>query len=191
MLSQNLQSTTALTTPLAPVPPNKNAKRFDEYDSIGADKDDTVAIAAGEELVGLQGGDEQVMLASSVMNKGKAIVSNDLYPTQAEYLLHEIPGYIKISVYKESKSDFWFAVDVDDVAYNHYSQVELPRKKDASDRKKAISGESTWYDVPPWIMFDLLLNHGVHPRLNETEFEAALWSMYPKLWLDPERAPRR
>ena len=132
------------------------------------------------------GGSEQVLGLSYIQNTGKAIANDEIYPA-GQYTLHEIPGMLKIVIIKESKIKYNFAIVVNDEVIKDY-HTKL-------DRMKQVWSESTdvkpQYDVPVWVMFDLALNHGVHPLFDEKEFEQALWDNYPKLWIDETKAPKR
>ena len=167
--------------------PNPEAKTFDQMDTLKTN--DPVLKAAGEELQINHGSDSEVAALASAFNIGKAIVDNDIHIVGADYPVAKING-VDVFVHKASKTDFYFIMDVPDMAVHHYNE-ELELKRQKSHLTKSMDGTSTWYDVPPWVMFDLLLNHGVHPQLSEPEFEKVLWREYPKLWLDEDRAPKR
>ena len=134
------------------------------------------------------GDDEQVMGLAALQNMGKALSDSDLYPEGASYLLHEIPNILRIYVHKETKTNFHFVCDV----YDH----AIADWKDNFEKKKALTQASTTeegaiYDVPIWIIFDLALNQGVHPLLDEKEFDQVLWDIYPELWIREDKAPKR
>ena len=134
-----------------------------------------------------KGDSNQVMAMAAFQNMGKAVAEDDIMPPGANYLLHNIPNILSIYVHKESKINYYFVIDVANIALSEYEK-DLERKRAvsaASPENKAI------YDVPIWILFDLALNRNVHPLLDEKEFEQVLWDVYPKLWLDESKAPKR
>ena len=134
------------------------------------------------------GDSEQVLGLAYMQNAGQAIGDSDLYP-EGEYLLHKVNGMFDIYIIKQSKTDFTFVTRV----YNHVIEAyhkELQFKKDqaaASDGKEG----SLVYDVPVWVLFELALNVGVHPTIDEAAFEKALWDYFPHLWIDESKAPKR
>ena len=134
------------------------------------------------------GDSEQVLGLAFMQNAGQAIGDNDLYP-EGEYLLHKMDGLFDIHVIKHTKKDYTFVTRVYDHVIEEYNK-ELQFKKDqqaASDGKEG----SLVYDVPVWVLFELALNVGVHPAINEEAFEKALWEYFPHLWIDESRAPKR
>lgn len=136
------------------------------------------------------GDNEQVLAMAALQNVGQAIADNDLYPEGGNYLVHTFPGEFRIYVHKASKTEFYFVCDVYDYAIKEWEK-KFEKKKVMSANLKAETGDSIPYDVPIWIIFDLLLNQGVHPFLDEKEFEQVLWDIYPKLWIDDSKAPKR
>ena len=163
-----------------------DAKTFDDFDTLGSDP---FQKAIGEDLQISSGDDHEVAALANAFNTGKAIADNDVNIPGADYPVAKLSG-VEIFVHKASKDDFYFVMDVPDALVHNYNE-ELKVKKQKSALSKAMQQGSLWYDVPPWIMFDLLLNHGVHPNLHEKHFEKVLWREYPDLWIDTDRAPKR
>ena len=154
---------------------NKEAHKFAEIPNIK------------DEFDLLRGNTEQVLTYASFLNMGKAIAENDLYGP-GEYKLHEIPGIGVAFVVKHNKQDYTFVMKVFKYAEEEYKK-SLAKKKAKSDA--APEDSKMVYDVPKWVMFELVMNLGVHPFIDEKEFEQALWDYYPRLWLDEKRAPKR
>ena len=149
-------------------------------------KDDVVDV--GDDLDIPFGDNEQVLGLAAVQNMGKALSESDLYPTGANYLLHQIPNVLQIYVHKETKDNFWFVCDVYDHAIADWKE-NFEKKKTMT--QASTTSEGAIYDVPIWIIFDLALNQGVHPLLDEKEFEQVLWDIYPELWIREDKAPKR
>ena len=150
-------------------------------------------ITTGQDLDIPYGDNNQVMALATFQNTGKAIAEDDIYPEGTNHLLHKTSdGLLRVYVHKESKRKYWFVIDVAN-ALAELHEKELQRAK---DRFAAMTDEqrntfSDWYDVPMWILFDLALNHNVHPMLDEKQFEEVLWNVYPRLWIDESKAPKR
>ena len=150
-------------------------------------------IAAGDDLDIPYGDNNQVMALATFQNTGKAIAENDIYPTGTNHLLHKTnDGLLRIYVHKESKDKYWFVIDVANViAETHEKQLQKAKDRFATMTDEQKNTFVDWYDVPLWIIFDLALNHNVHPTLDEKQFEQALWNLYPRLWIDESKAPKR
>ena len=134
------------------------------------------------------GDNEQVLGLAYMQNAGQAIGDSDLYP-EGSYLLHKIDGLFDIHVVKHSNTDFTFVTRVYDHVIEEYNK-ELQLKKDQRAASNGKEG-SIVYDVPMWVIFELALNVGVHPSLDEKSFEKALWDYFPYLWIDQSKAPKR
>ena len=165
----------------------EDAKTFDDFDSLGSS--DPMAKAIGEDIQITSGSDSEVAALANAFNTGKAIADDDINIPGADYPVAKLNG-VEIFVHKASKHDFYFIMDVPDTLVANYNN-ELQIKKQKTALSKAMNQGGMIYDVPAWIMFDLLLNHGVHPNLNEKHFEKVLWREYPDLWIDESKAPKR
>ena len=134
------------------------------------------------------GDNEQVLAMASFQNMGQAIGDDDLYPP-GEYLLHRFPGVFDMFVIKHNKTDYSFVTRVMNHVLQEYRHG-LQKKKDlfaASDKKEG----GFIYDVPVWVIFELAMNCGVHPTIDEKKFEQKLWQYFPELWIDESKAPKR
>ena len=159
-----------------------NANDFDKYKATDA---------VSQEIDIPFGDSEFVLGMASFQNIGKAIVDNDLYPP-GEYLLHKFPGAYSVFVVKHDSKNYTFVTNVVDAVYEDWWKG-LQRRKDAKqyNESKGDKQEYAWYDVPMWIVTELMLNVGVHPAHDEAAFEQALWDYFPNCWISPEHAPRR
>ena len=131
------------------------------------------------------GNSEQVLGLSYFQNTGKAIADNDIYPA-GEYLLRKTPEF-EIWVVKQNKIDYTFITKVYDWAIESYH-------KELDDKKKIAAldgGRKLVYDFPEWVLFELVMNLGVHPMDDEKKFEQALWDYFPDCWIDTDKAPKR
>lgn len=133
------------------------------------------------------GDNEQVLGLSYVQNAGQAIAEDEIYPA-GDYIVHEKKGMYRILVQKESKVMYRFVIQV----YDHIREGWEKQFAKTKEKWQEVEGEDKpTYSVPIWIVFDLALNHNVHPLLDEKAFEEVLWSQYPKLWIDESKAPKR
>ena len=169
------------------------SKAFEDFE--GESLEETGFI--GEELDITHGDNEQVLALAAFQNQGKAYADSDLYPVGHEYPIHHIPGVMKITYFKED----WggnFICRVYDHIKEAWEKDEWQRnqriyehQKDLKDENGNPCGMFPYYTVPMWIVFDLALNHSVHPKLDELEYEQTLWDCYPRLWHAEEHAPKR
>lgn len=133
------------------------------------------------------GDSEQVLGLSYVQNAGQAIAEDEIYPA-GDYIIHKKEGMYQILIQKESKQMYRFVIQV----YDHIREGWEKGFALTKERWKDVEGEDKpTYSVPIWIIFDLALNHNVHPLLDEKAFEQKLWETYPHLWIDESRAPKR
>ena len=135
-----------------------------------------------------QGDNEQVLAMAAFQNMGQAMADNDLYPP-GEYKLHTYPGLFEIVVVKNSNTDYAFVTRV----YNHVIEQykkELQLKKQMAEAN-TDKEQGLVYDVPVWVVFELAMNCGVHPALDEKKFEEKLWEYFPECYIDVSKAPKR
>ena len=136
------------------------------------------------------GNSEQVLTAGYTADTGKAILTPDFLPVGQSFLVRQTPDY-RCFVYKKSETEFIPTFQVFQHAEDRFRK-ELQDAKDlfstlTSEQKKQFTA---WYVVPEWIMFDISMNTGAHPSIDEAKFEQVLWDNYPHLWIDESKAPK-
>ena len=135
----------------------------------------------------LEGSSENVIANAFVMDTGKALTEADLL-TEGTYPIHEAPGQYVLMAHKFKNGNVKFEARVMLTAEKLFDE-ELQRDRHANDLSPP--DQRVKWNAPPWIMALLLLQHDVHPTWDQEAFEKALYTHYPKFWLDEARAPKR